>query len=153
MCIRDRSKGACIVTFLPHIYDSSANERNVYIDTLTQLSNAHKAKPVSFLWSQGGDQFPLEEKLSLGSGYPAVVALSLKKQRFSVMRGAFNYDNLNTFIIGLLTGKEATYPISDSLPVNKVQRWDGKDKQPETSGDDDLGLYDDEGTEKSHDDL
>lgn len=68
------------------------------------------------------------------------------------MRGAFNLDNLNTFIIGLLTGKEATYPVSDDLPVNKVQRWDGKDKKPETSADDDLSLDDNEGS-ATRDDL
>ena len=66
--------------FLPNIADSSAKERNKYLDILKNGSKSSRGKPIYFLWSQGGDQFDFEEQMHLSFGYPAVVALNYNKK-------------------------------------------------------------------------
>ncbi len=41
-----------------------------------QAAEKYKGQPVSFLWSQAGDQYELEEKFALGSGFPALLAIN-----------------------------------------------------------------------------
>jgi protein disulfide-isomerase A6 len=50
-----------LIAFLPHIYDSSKDERNSYISTLLEVAKSLKNKPVNFLWTQGGDNYEFEE--------------------------------------------------------------------------------------------
>ena len=39
-------------------------------------------------------------------GYPALMAVSVPKKKFAVMRRAFTEKNVKKFVIGLMTGKE-----------------------------------------------
>ena len=39
-------------------------------------------------------------------GYPAFMAISNAKKKYSVMRGSFTNKNVEKFVIGLMTGKE-----------------------------------------------
>lgn len=128
-------KGICIIAFLPHIYDSSKEERNGYIGILEEASKKFKNNPFSFLWAQGGDYFSLEETLNLGSGYPAVVAINLSKNVFSVMRSSFTKKNIEQYINGLLSGKEASYKLQEIPKIQKVEKWDGKDRKPKVEND------------------
>ena len=73
----------------------------------------------------------MERKLNLGFGYPAVVAISPNKEVYATMRGSFNADNVNSFLVKVMTGSA---PV-DKLPVGgieirKADRWDGKDAAP-----------------------
>lgn len=61
-------RGACVIAFLPHIYDSSAEQRNEYIGLLKAIAEKNKGKPINFLWAQGGDFYDMEETFGLGSG-------------------------------------------------------------------------------------
>lgn len=80
------------------------------------------------MWSQGGDQLEFERKLNLSFGYPAVVALSLEKQRYVIMKGEFTEFKLSAFITGLLYGKERLGELPKNMPkIMKVAGWDGKD--------------------------
>ena len=124
-------KGICLIAFLPHIYDSNKEERNKYISLLEDLTKKFKGQPFSFLWAQGGDYYEFEEALNLQSGYPAVVALSLSKSVFSVMRSSYTKKNLELYINGLLSGKEASYKLNGSPKIKKVEKWDGEDKKQE----------------------
>jgi protein disulfide-isomerase A6 len=99
-------RGVLVLAFLPHIYDTTASERNDYIKLVEDTASANKGKPFSYLWSEGGAQLALEEQVQVGgAGYPAVVAISCKKKLYSVMRGAFNDKNLGTFVKQLILGK------------------------------------------------
>jgi hypothetical protein len=40
----------------------------------------------------------MEEKLSLGFGFPAVVAINHSKKKYSVMRSSFETENIKTFV-------------------------------------------------------
>jgi protein disulfide-isomerase A6 len=88
----------CIVAFLPHIFDNSSEERNGYIAQLKDASKASKGKPITLLWVQGGDFYPLEEKLNLAFGYPAVIAINFAKKKYSIQRLSFSADNIKTFV-------------------------------------------------------
>ena len=65
--------GVCIIAFLPHLYDSTAEQRRAYIEEIKSASKNSRGKPIYYFWSQGGDFYPFEERLSLAFGYPAVV--------------------------------------------------------------------------------
>lgn len=49
--------GVCIITFLPHILDSSEEQREKYLDTIREVGKNFRGKPFTFLWAQGGDQY------------------------------------------------------------------------------------------------
>ena len=70
---------ACFIAFLPHIYDCTAEERNTRLDMMKDIAEEMRGKPISFLWTQGGDYFEFEEAMGLGTGYPAMFAVSHNK--------------------------------------------------------------------------
>eukprot|EP00347_Sterkiella_histriomuscorum_P002789 403366793 len=88
----------CIVTFLPNIYDSNANERNQYIERLQKIAKKNRSHPFIFFWLSAGDQLDLERQLNLGFGFPAVVAISPAKSKIAIMKGSFAEDKLNDFL-------------------------------------------------------
>lgn len=82
----------CVVAFLPHILDDFAKGRNSNFKALDEAMKTSKkdGKNIGFLWSQGGDQFELEEKLGLQFGFPAVIAVNFAKSKYGVHRGTFS---------------------------------------------------------------
>merc|ERR1712151_471127 len=85
-------------------------------------------KDIGFLWSQGGDQFEREEKLGLQFGFPAVIAVNFKKDRFGVHRGTL--DQVSQFLTSLSRGGVPLAPIPKGAKAEKAQAWDGKDAKP-----------------------
>lgn len=120
----------CIVAFLPHIYDDGANTRNEHLKVLDKAMQDSKkqGKNIGFLWSQGGDQFELEEAMGLQFGFPAVIAVNFAKDRFGVHRGTF--DQISQFLTSLSRGGASLAPIPKSAKVTKADPWDGKDSSP-----------------------
>lgn len=109
-------KGVCIITFVPHIYDSTAEERNGYLSIVEDVAHSNRGKPFTFLWSQGGDQYAMEDLFSVaGSGYPSVVAISSKKNVYAVMRAAFSKDSINDFVKSLVAGKAGFIPYNEAI--------------------------------------
>jgi len=121
----------CIISFLPHILEESAAKRNQHLKNIDAVFKKAKSdgQPVGFMWSQGGDQFEAEEKLALQFGFPAVIAMNLKKERFGVMRGAFNKDGLSQFLSSMMLGKVPLQPMPKGFKWGKADAWDGKDGQ------------------------
>ena len=131
--------GICIIAFLPHIADSSAKERNRYLDIITEVKKSNRGKPIYYLWAQGGDHFDFEDKLHLSFGYPAVIAVNYKKKMFSICRSSFSKENLVDFVSNLLNGKEHLSKLPDGIKIKKVDPWDKKDYVPPKEDDvDDL---------------
>jgi len=120
----------CIVAFLPHIYDDQAAGRNKHLKILDDALKASKkdGKDIGFLWSQGGDQFELEEKLGLQFGFPAVIGINFKKDRFGVHRGTF--DQVGSFLTSLSRGGTPLASIPKGVKAEKATAWDGKDAAP-----------------------
>ena len=46
---------------------------------MKDIAEEMRGKPISFLWTQGGDYFEFEEAMGLGTGYPAMFAVSHNK--------------------------------------------------------------------------
>lgn len=120
----------CVVAFLPHIFDDGKTGRDAHIKVLNDAMMASKkdGKNVGFLWSQGGDQFDLEEKLGLQFGFPAVIAVNFAKDRFGVHRGT--YDKVGEFLTSLSRGGVPLSPLPKGLKAEKADAWDGKDAAP-----------------------
>ena len=45
----------CVLTFLPNIYESNAEERNKYLASLTKVAKTQRSQPFNFFWVQSGD--------------------------------------------------------------------------------------------------
>ena len=131
--------GICVIVFLPHIADSSAKERNRYLDIIKDARKSNGGKPIYYLWAQGGDHFDFEEKLHLSFGYPAVIAVNYKKKMYSICRSSFSKENIVSFVSNLLNGKEHLSKLPDGIKIKKVDKWDGKDYvPPKEESEDDL---------------
>eukprot|EP01134_Creolimax_fragrantissima_P002783 CFRG2783T1 len=121
-------KNICVVCVLPHILDSSANERNEYIKMLKTAAKNLRNQPFRWLWSEPGKQPDLEEKLNIGgAGYPAIAAVSLSKEKYSNMRMAVDLDHVTQFLNNLMTGKEHLGPLRQTPKIETVEAWNGKD--------------------------
>lgn len=121
----------CIITFLPNIYESSANERNQYLAAVKEVAKKNRKYPFTFFWLQAGDQLDLERSLNLGFGYPAVIAVSPNKSVVATMTASFNKDNLGNFITKVMSGGAATNALpKGGFQVKKASKWDGKDAEP-----------------------
>mmetsp|Transcript_34451 Transcript_34451/g.95269 ORF Transcript_34451/g.95269 Transcript_34451/m.95269 type:complete len:198 (-) Transcript_34451:361-954(-) len=123
----------CILSFLPHILDGGAAVRNEYLKAIEAVFKKSKSEqtPAGFMWLQGGDQFEVEEALSLQFGFPAVIAINLKKEKFGVHRGTLDKESLQQFLKSMMIGKVPLSPLPKNLPkFQKTDPWDGKDGQP-----------------------
>lgn len=120
----------CILAFLPHILDGGAAARNEYLKTLNEVFKKSKADstPAGFMWLQGGDQYEIEEMLALQFGFPAVIAINLKKEKYGVHRGTLETASLSEFLKSMMVGRVPLNPVPKSLPkFRKTAPWDGKD--------------------------
>jgi len=120
----------CVIAFLPHILDCQASCRNAYLADLTKLGDKYKKKQWGWLWSEAVAQPELEAAVDVGGfGYPAMVVVSQKKMKYSILTGSFGYDGINEFLRDLSYGKGRTNPVRGAaIPkISKVEAWDGKD--------------------------
>jgi len=133
----------CVIAFLPHILDCDAACRNGHIENLAKLGDKYKKKQWGWLWAESMAQMDLEQAVDVGGfGYPAMVVLSHKKMKYSVLTGGFSYDGINEFLRDISFGKGRTNPVRGAkMPkIKKTEPWDGKDGQlPE---EDDIDLDD-----------
>lgn len=120
----------CLVAFLPHIYDDGAAGRNNHLKIMNEALAKSKTagKNMGFLWSQGGDQFEMEEALGLQFGFPAVIAVNFGKDRFGVHRGTF--EKIGEFLLSLGRGGVPLGPVPKNAKAVKAEPWDGKDASP-----------------------
>jgi len=129
----------CILNFLPHILDGGAAARNEYLKIIDAVFKKSKSDstPAGFMWLQGGDQFEIEEMLSLQFGFPAVIAINLKKEKYGVHRGTLDKESLAGFLKAMMIGKVPLHPLPKNLPkFAKSEPWDGKDGKPPAEDED-----------------
>jgi len=119
----------CVLAFLPHILDGGAAARKEYLDAIQGVFKKAKSDghPVGFMWLQGGDQFEIEEKMALSFGFPAVVAVNVKKERYGIHRGKFDKDSLAQFLSQMMIGRVPLQVLPKGLKWSKSDPWDGKD--------------------------
>ena len=131
----------CVINFLPNIFDSNAEERNKYLDTVLASAKKNRKQPFKWFWLSAGDQLDLERSLNLGFGFPAVVAIAPQQKMVATMRSSFSTKNLNEWLGDLLIGKGGLENLSAPIAIKKADKWDGKDAP--ALEEEDLSMYDD----------
>ncbi|KAI7744121.1 hypothetical protein M8C21_030371 [Ambrosia artemisiifolia] len=122
------SAAICFVAFLPDILDSKAEGRNKYIETLLSIAEKFKRSPYSYVWAAAGKQPELEKHVGVGGyGYPALVALNIKKGAYAPLRSAFERDQIIEFVKTAGLGGKGTLPLEGTPAIVKTEPWDGKD--------------------------
>ena len=117
----------CVLAVLPHIMDSGAEGRNKYRNLLAEVSKSFRATAFSFLWFEIGAQPDLEQKLELTFGAPALVAYSMDRQAYAVLRASFTQKSVTGFLHSITTGRQRTIPLSGIPTVVQTEPWNGED--------------------------
>uniref|UniRef100_A0A7N0TUB9 protein disulfide-isomerase n=1 Tax=Kalanchoe fedtschenkoi TaxID=63787 RepID=A0A7N0TUB9_KALFE len=120
----------CFVAFLPDILDSKAEGRNKYLQQLLTVAEKFKRSPYSYVWAAAGKQPDLEKHVGVGGyGYPAMVALNLKKGAYAPLRSAFELDQIMEFIKEAGRGGKGNLPLASTPKIETTEPWDGQDGQ------------------------
>ncbi|KAH1263423.1 Protein disulfide isomerase-like 2-3 [Glycine max] len=115
------SAAICFVAFLPDILDSKAEGRNRYLQQLLSVAE-------NYVWVAAGKQPDLEKNVGVGGyGYPALVALNLKKAVYAPLKSAFELDQIIEFVKEAGRGGKGNLPIEGTPTIVKTEPWDGKD--------------------------
>lgn len=122
------SAAICFVSFLPDILDTKAEGRNKYLEMLLSVAEKFKRSPYSFVWAAAGKQPDLEKNVGVGGyGYPAMVAINIKKGAYAPLKTAFELDHLVDFVKEAGRGGKGNLPMNDTPKIEKIEAWDGKD--------------------------
>lgn len=95
----------CAIAFLPHIYDSSAKDRNAYIGTIADAAKTLRGTPMSFFWSEAGAQLNIENALGINNAYPTLAVISMERKVFVVQKVSWNQKNIKNFLSGVMSGR------------------------------------------------
>ncbi|XP_020114869.1 protein disulfide isomerase-like 2-3 [Ananas comosus] len=122
------SAAICFVAFLPDILDSKAEGRNKYLELLLSVAEKFKRSPYSFVWAEAGKQADLEKQVGVGGyGYPALVALNVKKGAYAPLKSAFQHDPIIEFVKQAGLGGKGNLPLEKTPTIVQTEPWDGKD--------------------------
>ncbi|XP_022771729.1 protein disulfide-isomerase like 2-2-like isoform X1 [Durio zibethinus] len=122
------SAAICFVAFLPDILDSKAEGRNKYLEMLLSVAENFKRNPYSYVWASAGKQPDLEKRVGVGGyGYPALVALNVKKGAYAPLKSAFELEHIIGFVKEAGRGGKGNLPLEGSPDIAKTEPWDGKD--------------------------
>ncbi|XVF31811.1 hypothetical protein REPUB_Repub17cG0025400 [Reevesia pubescens] len=118
----------CFVAFLPDILDSKAEGRNKYLEMLLSVAEKFKRSPYSYVWVAAGKQPDLEKRVGVvGYGYPALVALNVKKGAYAPLKSAFELEHMIEFVKEAGRGGKGNLPLEGTPEIAKTEAWDGKD--------------------------
>jgi len=122
------SAAICFVSFLPDILDSKAEGRNKYLTTLRNVAEKYKRSAYRYVWAAAGKQQELENAVGVGGfGYPAMVALNVKKAVYAPLRGSFEQDSVMKFVAEAGKGGKGNVPLQSVPTASTTEPWDGKD--------------------------
>lgn len=118
----------CLVAFVPHILDSGAAGRQVYLDILADEARKAKKQNMGFVWSEALSQPELEKALEVGeANYPSLQVLSLKKGLRIPFQSAFSAEGVANFVKRVHSGKAAPIKVQSVPKLTTITPWDGKD--------------------------
>lgn len=117
----------CVIALLPNLLETTAAQRNKYLEDFNAAIKKAGRVPAKFFWMQGGDNFDFEEQLALQFGFPALIGVHLQKG-YGVHRGGFNSAAISQFLIGMTSGRVPVSPLPKSLAkLENTKAWNGKD--------------------------
>ncbi|KAK0589394.1 hypothetical protein LWI29_013641 [Acer saccharum] len=124
------SAAICFVSFLPDILDSKAEGRNKYLQMMLSVAEKFKRSPYSYVWTAAGMQPDLEKRVGVGGyGYPALVALNVKKGVYAPLKSAYELVHIVEFVKEAGRGGKGNLPLDGAPSLVKTEPWDGKDGQ------------------------
>ena len=112
----------CVIAFLPSVKNVGEQRLMQYIETANTVHKSNSNRLINFFWVEGGQNFEIEEKLGLGFGFPAVVAIYLKKGIYSVMRTAYGEKNLRLFSGSIVGNGTRVNKLYGELPRFKTAK-------------------------------
>eukprot|EP00271_Cylindrocystis_brebissonii_P009387 TRINITY_DN241_c0_g1_i1.p1 TRINITY_DN241_c0_g1~~TRINITY_DN241_c0_g1_i1.p1 ORF type:complete len:455 (-),score=83.18 TRINITY_DN241_c0_g1_i1:550-1914(-) len=119
----------CFVAFLPDILDTGADGRTKYLNLLMAAADKYKQHLYSYVWTAASVQPELEQALGVGGyGYPALIALNVKKAVYAPFKSSFQEEHLSDFLRSVRTGR-GNVPIGTELKIVAAEAWDGLDGQ------------------------
>lgn len=122
------SAAICFISFLPDILDSKAEGRNKYLATLRNVAEKYKRSAYRYIWTAAGKQPEFEKAVGVGGfGYPAMVALNVKRAIYAPLRGAFEEDSVMKFVSEAGRGGRGNVPLQSVPAIVSAEPWDGKD--------------------------
>ncbi|OAY35052.1 protein disulfide isomerase-like 2-3 [Manihot esculenta] len=122
------SAAICFVAFLPDILDSKAEGRNKYLEQLLSVAEKFKSNPYSYVWTAAGKQPDLEKRVGVGGyGYPALIALNVKKGAYAPLKSAFELEHIIEFVKEAGRGGKGNLALGGTPEIVKTEPWDGKD--------------------------
>jgi len=107
--------GICVITFFSP-ENAGEEDHKKYLATYNTIMESFK-KQFRFLWMDGIVQAKLVDYFYLRSGFPALIVLSPKKNRYSNYVGAFEQESLTNFLNGILNGSKRTIEYKPPLPA------------------------------------
>lgn len=120
----------CIISFLPPMSECEVSCRHKYLNDTSLAAEKFCGNEWGWVWSEAGAQSEIEKALDVGgSGYPTMVAVSIKKMKYSILRGPYTTNGIMEFLKGVPSGKWEALPIKvTKMPeINFVEPWDGSD--------------------------
>lgn len=125
----------CVVAFVPHIYDTTAKDRQRLLKILrsVMVQDSVSSLPIKkFYWISAGQSFELEHALQLEFGWPALTLFNKHKNVYAIHRGKFDKDDITAFVTSHLAGHGRNYaPLPSNVPAwPKSDKWDRKDAKP-----------------------
>lgn len=147
----------CVLSFLPSLYDCDAKCRKKYIQMLKDEATAEEGTGTGrgwlFLWTEGAsteEAIKFEENLGVGPGlgYPNLVLINGKKEKYAPFKGSFSPAGLKEFLKAIIYGAKGASPLYPLPAVDKLTKplkssgqgktkeWDGKDAPPLDDGGD-----------------
>eukprot|EP00941_MAST-03F_sp_MAST-3F-sp1_P004189 g4189.t1 len=122
----------CVVAFLPHILDTTADERRKVLSELKSAYNNHRLGELQVYWTESGQQPELEEalrKTGLDLTFPTIAAFNQEtgKQRLATYVGKFSGRQVDDFFLPSLRNGWAKTRSLDKMPTaQKCTEWDGE---------------------------
>ena len=138
----------CVISFLPNLYDCDSKCRKDYLNLLadeaTSESGTGYGRGWQFYWLEGGsseDMIRLEEDLGVGPGvgYPNLVVVNGKREKYAPFRGSFSKAGLKEFLKGIIYGGKGASPLYPLPALSKLVsklKQSGQDSLPEWDGSD-----------------
>ncbi|KAJ0053398.1 hypothetical protein Pint_01936 [Pistacia integerrima] len=82
----------------------------------------------SYVWAAAGKQPDLEKRVGVGGyGYPALVALNVKKGVYTPLKSAYELEQIIEFVKEAGRGGKGIMPLDGTPVIVKTEPWDGKD--------------------------